>query len=858
MAKALKIAGAVVAVAGLAIITGGLAAGASLSFIMSAGFGVGSLTVGSLIAVSAVLNTAGSLLSPKPKAPAASEANANRLSVSMELRAFRKTVIGSTAMATDLRDQEWSADQSLLHRFIVAASHRSKAIRQIWFDDKLAWTVEGGVQAPYVGYLTVTPVLEGSAANAINISERMGSSRRYTGLTYVYLRYKLTGNDKKAESPFASSIPSRVTIVGDGAFFYDPRLDSTVPGGSGSMRAADQTTWAWDANVCRNPALALLFYLLGWRIQNPTTGAWKLAIGKGIPAARIDLQSFITAANLCDEPVTRADGTTEPRYRVDGIWSEGDSPGLVLDNLKASMNAVLDDADGKIRITVLHNDLGTPIGDLTTADVLGEFTWLQTPPLTDSINVLRGGYTDPSANSLYQLVDLPEVSIPSPDGIERAQTVNLPLVQSPGQGQRLLKLRLGRALYGGTFTAIFQATAWKFQKGDVIRFTWLPLGWDKKLFRIADVATQVDGTVPMMLREEHPDIYAAYSNEAAAIKAAAPTTYDPSLFPVQQGIAQAGQSAVWSKVADDNGKRPADGATVGAPTGTQVGGRKAEDVVSDLNQNIINVANEMVVNGTWRANTDEIIFVDGKPVRKVVEQLGVTNEGHTLFITKLQEVDSSTGAAKFVNVANADGHIVGMEALAGGGINQLSFVAERFLFVDNGGGNAIVALSYDTTDKVWRLGSIEATRIKADTIVTRHIVSSQISQTQVVPVSGNISIARNASAIVATKSMTKQEPDSVMKVTFFGMFQSDDDIQMTCTVEVDGTTTYPAGRINNVFDSTQSKAESTITPFVYIYDLPAGDHTFAFKVVNQEVDNIALIVKLGSAMEVLEQKRPLL
>ncbi|WP_407815396.1 hypothetical protein, partial [Staphylococcus aureus] len=84
---------------------------------------------------------------------------------------------------------------------------------------------------------------------------------------------------------------------------------------SGPMRADDQTTWAWDANACRNPALALLFFLLGWRIQNPSTGAWKLAINKGIPAARIDLASFITAANLCDEPVTRADGTTEPRYR---------------------------------------------------------------------------------------------------------------------------------------------------------------------------------------------------------------------------------------------------------------------------------------------------------------------------------------------------------------------------------------------------------------------------------------------------------------------------------------------------------------------------------------------------------------
>lgn len=620
MAKALKIAGAVVAVAGLAIITGGLAAGASLSFIMSAGIGVGSLTVGGLIAVSAVLNTAGSLLSPKPKAPSTSEANANRLSVSMELRAFRKSVLGSTAFATDLRDQEWSADQSLLHRFIVCASHRVHAIREIWFDDKLAWTATGGVQGPYVGYLQVVAVLEGSAANAINIGPRMGSSRRYTGLAYVYLRYKLTGNGKKAESPFASSIPTRVTIVGDGALLYDPRLDSTVPGGSGPMRADDQTTWAWDANACRNPALALLFFLLGWRIQNPSTGAWKLAINKGIPAARIDLASFITAANLCDEPVTRADGTTEPRYRVDGIWSEGDSPGLILDNLKASMNAVLDDADGKIRVTVLHNDLATPIGDLTTADVLGEFTWLQTPPLTDSINVIRGGFTDASPSSLYQLVDLPEVSIPSPDGIERPQTVNLPLVQSSGQGQRLFKLRLGRAQYGGTFTAIFQATAWKYQKGDVIRLTFLPLGWDKKLFRIADLATQVDGTVPMMLREEHPDIYLAYSNEAAAISPAAPTSYDPTLWPVIQGIADAGTTAEWPAVTGPG--KPADNATNSGDPNSPFGDGTVGEAAAQLGR---------------------IVEID--PIKTDVSALQEATIGHDKALDALGRVDDAQAAA---------------------------------------------------------------------------------------------------------------------------------------------------------------------------------------------------------------------
>lgn len=42
-----------------------------------------------------------------------------------------------------------------------------------------------------------------------------------------------------------------------------------------------------------------------------------------------------------------------------------------------------------------------------------------------------------------------------------------------------------------------------------------------------------------------------------------------------------GEKAKWSQVADDDGNRPSDGATVGAPTGTTVGSRLAEDVDSD-------------------------------------------------------------------------------------------------------------------------------------------------------------------------------------------------------------------------------------------------------------------------------------
>lgn len=536
MAKALKVAATVVGVVALGVVTAGaglavVGAAASLTAgIAAAGAAIG-VSLATLSMIGAGLTLGASLLAPKPKAPTASPAAVERLNMSAVLRTPRVIALGSTALATDIRDQEWSSGQDYLHRFVVTASHRIGGYREIWFDDKLAWTSTGGVQGEYAGYLTVTPVTEGSAGNAINIGPRMGSSRRYTGCAYVYFRYKLTGNSKKAESPFASSVPSRVTIIGDAALVYDPRLDSTR-GGSGPMRADDQSTWAWAANAGRNPALHLLWYLLGWRING------KLAVGRGLDPARIDFASFIDAANLCDEPVPIPGGGFEARYRSDGLFSEGDDPSLVFDNLKAAMNAVFDDVDGRLRLTVLHNDLAMPAGSFSTHDVIGEFSWSQSPPLSDSINVIRGGYTDPSSASLYQMVDYPEVRIASPDGIDRIQTVDLPLVQSATQARRLVKQRLARAQYGGAYQAVFQATAWKFQKGDVIRFSFFPLGWVDKLFRIADIAVQVDGLVPMMLREEHPDIYAAYTDADATVQGTAPTTYDPSLWPVVQAVAE--------------------------------------------------------------------------------------------------------------------------------------------------------------------------------------------------------------------------------------------------------------------------------------------------------------------------------
>lgn len=469
-----------------------------------------------------------SALAPQAKRAKASPEAMNRLRANVDPLTPRKTVIGITAMATDIRDEEFTDNQEQFHRFIVCASHKVQSIDEIWFDDELAWSTTGGIQSKFLGYLGVEGYPEGSAANAKNISARMGSTRRFTGMAWVYLRYKLTGNSKKTDSPFAQSIPTRITIRGKGAALYDPRLDSTA-GGSGSQRANDQSTWVWNDNASRNPALALLFYLLGYRING------KLAVGKGIPASRIDLESFITAANLCDELVPKVGGGTEPRYRCDGVWSEGDDPTTVIDMLKATMNADLDDVGGKLRLTVFHNDLATPVADFGDNDLIDAFSWQPLPPLDATFNVVRGLYTDPSNQSLYQQVDYPEQREASLDGIDRIDTFNLPMVQSPGQAQRLAQLRLQRQKYAGVFEAEFQATAWKVSKNSIIRLTFGQTGFAQKFFRVAEMEIRQDGRVPLKLREEDPAIYGD-PPLTGPISPIFSTPFDPARSPFVQAI----------------------------------------------------------------------------------------------------------------------------------------------------------------------------------------------------------------------------------------------------------------------------------------------------------------------------------
>jgi hypothetical protein len=774
VAKALKIAGAVVGVAALALVTGGAALGLGLSLTTSiAGIGV---SAGTLLAASAGLNLAAGLLT---KAPSVPSSQAQRLIASVDPRAFRKTVLGQTAMATDIRYEEWSGkDQEYCDWIICLASHAIDGVEEIWIDQELAWSASRGVSAKFAGYFSVPNIiLEGSPANAFTFgSGKWNGSTRLTGCAYLRLRFKTSPNGKKATSPFANGISTRLTIIGRGAKLYDPRRDSTVPGGSGPMRWNDQSTWRYRADdgvvIGENLALQILRVVLGWRIRNPVTGEMRLATGSGVPGRRIGLPSFQVAANLCDELVNRSAGGQEPRYHGAGVISEGDDPKTVLDMLCAACCGRFRDTNGKLELAIAHNDLAAAAADdgLNEDDVVGPFTWDPDPSLEATPNVIRGRYVDATAASLYQLIDYPEVRIASPDGQDRIATLDLGVVESPSQAQRVASQVLQRKQYQRAFTAPFDMRAWKYGVGDVVPFTFAPLGFRRALFRVADQEQGQGSTCVMTLTVEHQAIYAWDASDAAPVLAADPIIYDKGNNPLILAIGEAAETALWTAVEDNDPSRPRpqDGATVGAPNGTPVGDRLAEEINRLTVLNGSNFLGGVLRTDALAALVDVRTFINGEAIgtvmtrvqeqvtdgftsfaqdfsmlaakntagnglilnaagvyidadrllTTVVESLEQSSSEHDASITKIDEIlfDASGATLRSMNVLNLDGAITGTVNTLTGEVGTYTIYADVFQIMNPNGGQPFSPFS------IAEDGTVEMINVRVKTLAYEALV----------------------------------------------------------------------------------------------------------------------------------------
>lgn len=443
-----------------------------------------------------------------------------RLQATLDPRAARKMVLGRTAMPVDLRYYEGSGeDERTVEYIAVCAAHRIQAFEQLWIEDELAWTASGGVEPQFQDYLGVEGYTEGgpAATRPINGGARWGSDDRLTGCAYLYLRVERVGASEDEQSPFAGGLPTRITVIGTGMQEYDPRFDSTVPGGSGDQRADNQDSWGPSTG---NPIIEALNVLLGWRING------KLSVGGGIPPKYIDMQSVITAANICDEAIALSGGGTQPRYRTAGAFSTADPPMQVVATLLAGCAGDLLDANGKLSFLIKANTLSTPAVTLGEANLLSVPKWEPMGGQTNLPNIISGSFTDPGANSLYQLVPYPSVSLDSEDGIERIAPLDLAPVENGPQAERIAKQTLQRMQYPGRWSAEYDMLALAATVGSIVHINHAPLGWLAKPFRVRSQRVSRSGRIALVLDEENAAIYAWSAEDSAPVQAAAPVAFN--------------------------------------------------------------------------------------------------------------------------------------------------------------------------------------------------------------------------------------------------------------------------------------------------------------------------------------------
>jgi hypothetical protein len=205
------------------------------------------------------------------------------------------------------------------------------------------------------------------------------TSSRLSGCAHVGLNFKFDREGKV----FASGLPI-YTALCEGEKVYDPRQDSTYPGGSGACRAGVESTYVYN----RNPACHAVTYALG-RFQNGLR-----VFGLGQPVDTLDMAAIVDWANDCDAN----------EWTVNMILTEGGTGANLreqrvrnLDDLCAAGGARWYQAGGLLSFDWHRPRLA--LATLTDDDILeagGGTDAVQT--VRDRMNGVRPQYTSPDHN----------------------------------------------------------------------------------------------------------------------------------------------------------------------------------------------------------------------------------------------------------------------------------------------------------------------------------------------------------------------------------------------------------------------------------------------------------------------------
>jgi hypothetical protein len=358
-----------------------------------------------------------------------------------------------------------------------------------------------------------------SACSLLSTLTSWTSNHRLRGVAYLSLRFEWN-------SDAFGSIPTVNAIV-QGKKVYNPNLDGTKTGGSGSHREDTSSTWEYSDN----PIYQLLDYLRNDRY------------GMGIANSYFDSHyaDFQTAGDICDANITPFSGSSE----IDLIDSHAviDTSQKIIDNTKKFLTgsrAFLNYHAGKYQVTVETS--GSASITLTEDNIIGGIG-VSSKNKNERFNRVIVTFINPDKNYQVDEAQFPPVDETGQASADQHATMktadggillegrfDMPSIANPYQAQEMAEIILRRSRSSLDVSLTADANAMELVVGDIVNVTHATPSFSAKPFRVLSTTINGDCTVSLQLTE-HQDSYYAFGTQQAV--ATIPDTTLPNPFVVQ-------------------------------------------------------------------------------------------------------------------------------------------------------------------------------------------------------------------------------------------------------------------------------------------------------------------------------------
>ena len=344
------------------------------------------------------------------------------------------------------------------------------------------------------------------------------SNHRLRGLSYLALKFKWN-------SDAFGGVPQIHALV-KGRKIYNPNLDGSITGGSGSHRADTSTTWEYSDN----PVYQLLDYLRNTRF------------GMGIANSYFDsnFADWQTAGDVCDANITPYSGASQ----IDLMDSHAviDTSRKAIDNVKnflTGCRGLLNYTSGIYKVLV--ETTGSASITLTEDNIIGGIQ-VSSKNKNSRYNRVLVAFINPDKNYQSDEVQYPPIddsaeasadqhaNMKTADGgIVLEGRFDFPTITSPYQAREMAEIILRRSRSSLDVSLKADGNALELAIGDIVNITHATPGFSAKPFRVQAMTIGSDMTTSLTL-SEHQDSYYTFGTQTAV--ATIPDTTLPNPFSV--------------------------------------------------------------------------------------------------------------------------------------------------------------------------------------------------------------------------------------------------------------------------------------------------------------------------------------